>query len=200
MKLIFLDIDGVLNCRATYEKARKTFDFSDPTMSRELYYKSLIDPSMLGLLNGLVERSGAEIVLSSTWRRMFSNDFPGSFQTFMDELGLKGTIRGMTPLNLIESFFKISREDGDKYFTQKRRHGVFEQQYTRGHEIMFSLLRQKEDVESFVILDDIEEMDYLDPWLVRTSPKIGLTEEDVEKATELLNNTEWEIDPSTSDW
>jgi hypothetical protein len=53
MKVIFLDIDGVLNCKAT-PNPRK--------------FPYVVDPSLLNRLNRLVAETGASIVLSSTWR------------------------------------------------------------------------------------------------------------------------------------
>ena len=53
MKVIFLDIDGVLNCRKT----------ANP---RELPY--IVDRKLLKRLKRLLERTGARIVLTSTWR------------------------------------------------------------------------------------------------------------------------------------
>jgi len=53
MKVIFLDIDGVLNCRKT-------------TNPRKLPY--IVDRKLLKRLVRLLERTGAKVVLSSTWR------------------------------------------------------------------------------------------------------------------------------------
>jgi hypothetical protein len=53
MKVIFLDIDGVLNCAKT----------SNP---RKLPY--IVDKKLLARLKRLLERTGAKVVLSSTWR------------------------------------------------------------------------------------------------------------------------------------
>ena len=53
MKIIFLDIDGVLNCDKT----------SNP---RKLPY--VVDPRLLKKLRRLLDRTGAKVVLSSTWR------------------------------------------------------------------------------------------------------------------------------------
>jgi hypothetical protein len=52
-RIIFLDIDGVLNCKQT----------PNP---RKLPY--VVDPILLARLKDLVQRTGAEVVLSSTWR------------------------------------------------------------------------------------------------------------------------------------
>ena len=53
MKVIFLDIDGVLNCAAT-PNPRK--------------FPYIVDAGLLTVFKGLVERSGAEVVMSSSWR------------------------------------------------------------------------------------------------------------------------------------
>ena len=53
MKVVFLDIDGVLNC-ATTPNPRK-FPF-------------IVDAVLLTRLEGLLQRTGAQVVLSSNWR------------------------------------------------------------------------------------------------------------------------------------
>jgi hypothetical protein len=53
MNVIFLDIDGVLNCEGT----------SNP---RKFPY--IVDARLLSLLKGLLARTGANVVLSSSWR------------------------------------------------------------------------------------------------------------------------------------
>jgi hypothetical protein len=53
MKIIFLDIDGVLNCKKT----------PNP---RKLPY--IIDKKLLARFKKVLDRTGAKVVLSSTWR------------------------------------------------------------------------------------------------------------------------------------
>lgn len=53
MKVIFLDIDGVLNCALT-PNPRK--------------FPYIIDRRLLAKLRGLLKRTGAKVVLSSSWR------------------------------------------------------------------------------------------------------------------------------------
>lgn len=57
-KIIFLDIDGVLN----------SADYFDQTKHCEGY--SEINPEQVKLLKEIIDRTGAEIVLSSTWRSL----------------------------------------------------------------------------------------------------------------------------------
>src|SRR5882757_8472983 len=53
MKIIFLDIDGVLNCKSTPNP--RNFPY-------------IVDPKHLKRLKRLLDRTEATIVLSSTWR------------------------------------------------------------------------------------------------------------------------------------
>jgi HAD domain in Swiss Army Knife RNA repair proteins len=53
MKVIFLDIDGVLNCKEI------------PNPSKFLY---IVDEKLLRRLERLLKQSGAKVVLSSSWR------------------------------------------------------------------------------------------------------------------------------------
>ena len=53
MKVIFLDIDGVLNCEKT-PNPRK--------------FPYVVDKKLLARLQKLLERTGAKVVLSSSWR------------------------------------------------------------------------------------------------------------------------------------
>ena len=67
MKIIFLDIDGALNCNDTFKK---------------IYYKwketgirdSYLDDDMFKRLKNVVDETGAKIVLTSTWRNDFDLD------------------------------------------------------------------------------------------------------------------------------
>ncbi len=52
MKIIFLDIDGVLN--------------NDDTPGEFICW----DPNLIKILNRIIEETGAKIVLSSTWRKI----------------------------------------------------------------------------------------------------------------------------------
>ena len=60
MKIIFLDIDGVLNSIA-YEREKAP-------------EQSFIDESRLPLVAQIVRKTGAAIVLSSTWRIYWKED------------------------------------------------------------------------------------------------------------------------------
>lgn len=66
MKIIFLDIDGVLNSTAYRSQLGMR------------YFSQIIDRRKMPLLKEIVEETGAQIVLSSTWRKFWN---PGEKQT-----------------------------------------------------------------------------------------------------------------------
>ncbi len=82
MKVLFLDIDGVVNCITTAQRHRGTIG---------------IDPYMALLVDRIVQATGAKIVLSSTWRLWESSRQEvrrqvGEFIDVTPEIG--GAIRG----------------------------------------------------------------------------------------------------------
>lgn len=93
--LIFLDIDGVLN------SDRSFIAFSDQTIYRiDLNVEAVktIDPVSVGLLNNLIKKSHAKIVVSSSHRKFFKNDIEmQELKLYISRLGVTGTVIGMTP-------------------------------------------------------------------------------------------------------
>lgn len=53
MKAVFLDIDGVLNCKRTRNPRKFPF---------------IVDPTLLARLRRLLDSTGAQVVLASSWR------------------------------------------------------------------------------------------------------------------------------------
>lgn len=166
MKYIFLDVDGVLN--------------SDIYMSSDQYFaecESLeiipegrqvmekahhlhIDPAAMKLLNVLVERSEAKVILSSTWRIKYS----------LVEMNMMFQKRGAT--------FQIADVTPAKMSYRPRGHDV--------SEYLSSMKRNGEVPEAFVILDDIDAFSNLKNHFVQTSEDEGLTQEDVAQALKIL--------------
>lgn len=57
-KIVFLDIDGVLNSADYFDQTKHCKGYSE------------INPEKVKLLKEIVDRTGSEIVLSSTWRNL----------------------------------------------------------------------------------------------------------------------------------
>jgi len=85
MKLIFLDIDGVLNNRTTCD--RIDIDPANPY--------DIIDPVNVKALNRVTDATGAWIVVSSTWR--FRYPARSMMQIVLGAKGVTGMVEGTTP-------------------------------------------------------------------------------------------------------
>jgi len=171
MKVIFLDIDGVLNNQET------------------LLRNDELDNILLLRLKTLVDKTGAKIVLSSSWRTCFN-----PLRILMDrfnEIGL--FISSLTPngvsVDWIEKqgyiptaryFFTKNNIDGNRHYITT----------DRGAEI-FKWLSTHQDIESYVILDDeaFDILNYFPNNFIKTNSLIGLTEENIQQAEKILTKT-----------
>lgn len=159
-KIIFLDVDGVLNCSTS-----KSYCHDDICG-----VITGIDSDKVKRLAKIVEATGAEIVLSSDWKdgwsKYYTSSKPSHAKYLDNHLYKKGrlTIKDKTP----------STHKGPWF---------------RGEEIL-SYLRSHKDVENYVILDDTFFEDFsikeISEHLVLTDYKVGLTDADVEKAIRIL--------------
>lgn len=158
MKVVFLDIDGVLNNTSTEE----TFE--------DCYF---VEDEKVKLLKQLVTRTNAKLVLSSTWREGWyarerienpSKSFQSAIRLF-EALEKKLSEYDLEFLSYTEDFGNRG-EEIDLWL--KNWNG--------------------EPIESFVILDDMypEDLKLHQEKLVQTVESFGLTQEDVEKAVAML--------------
>ena len=156
MKVVFLDIDGVLNSHRTREM------FED--------YVFVSNDKIL-LLKQIIDATNAQLVLSSSWRIgwHYKDKYPACSN---DDVRLFEALQR----KLDEFDIKLMS------YTKHLRH--------RGKEIDTWLKEwQGEDIESFVILDDMPKEDF-EPniaHLVQTDISKGLTKQNVDEAIEKLN-------------
>ena len=161
MRLIFLDIDGVLNSGDYQRSGRRQRGL------KFLDYGNKIDARGVYLLNGLVSRTEAQIVLSSTWR------YAVGLETTIAALRSKGFFHEERFLDITPRLWRTPEGEAR----------------VRGHEIDLWLDTWEsthDPVDSFVILDDDSDMAHLLPRLVQTNNEHGLTEYDCGRAGELL--------------
>lgn len=92
MKVIFLDIDGVLNSGPYTDAMKQDPNFKPRELSMEWWAEGL-DPAAVKLLNSLVERTGAKVVVSSTWRL---HTTVGWLQRVLRMRGYEHRVHGMT--------------------------------------------------------------------------------------------------------
>lgn len=156
MRVIFLDIDGVLVNRASFRLPRVPWKGKTVSAARA-------HPDCVAALNRLTETTSAVFVLSSVWR-MFGITF---MRSWLKACGVKGKLIGMTP-------------------TIRETSGLITVQAERGIEIQAWLDAHEEQIKSFVILDDDADMAHLLPRLVHTQFEPGLTEQDATRAISFL--------------
>ena len=161
-KVIFLDIDGVLNS-----------DFWNDTHQKELSDGTLIDVEKVGLLGMLVRNTGAGIILHSGWRFWFDDEMKPlckEAQRLNDMLNAEGiSLLGKTPDYSTEEIRKT------KKFS-----------LVKAEEIM-SWLKQHSEVEQWVVLDDLDlHSEIIAKHQIRTDSSMGLTVEETEKAKNML--------------
>jgi len=147
MKIIFLDFDGVI----------KT-DYSSDEDKGIKGGRDWVQPELVSHLNKIIEATGANVVVSSVWRKLYS---VCELREILNKAGFKGKVIGKT--------------GNDPS-------GI------RGREIQEWLdTCPRKSVEQFVIIDDSSDMEHLMDKLVKTYTYEGLTEKHIGLAVEMLN-------------
>lgn len=167
MKVIFLDIDGVLNSEASMRDfgIRNTWNDNPHPMHIEW-------------LNMIVEKTGAKVVISSTWRTSGS---PHMFGRLLYLLGFIGEVIDRTP--------NLDTERGTEIKSWLFSH-IDKLDRCKNLQWAPSWM---EPIESFVILDDDDDMLELSATnLVLIKDGTGLQEEHALKAIEILNGVKYE--------
>ena len=146
--VVFLDMDGVLGAgRVWAQNASKRWTCP----------AGWVDPAMVARLNRLVRRTGARVVVSSSWRKYLGAD---GVAAVLAACGFTGEVIGTTPV--------IAGEPAS----------------WRGREIDRWLMAHPR-VRDWVVLDDL--LVSVDAGrLVRTDMQRGLTDDDVERAVAVL--------------
>ena len=158
MKVIFLDVDGVLNS----EEDLKIYREKNGITGCILYDN--VEERPLKLLKQIVDVTGAVVVLSSSWRLGYGK----TESIFGGRLYEK--VRSALEANGMEIYDITPHIVGAQ----------------RGDEIK-QWLSNKQDVESFVILDDDLDMgEYTSTNLIQTTYKYGLLPKHVEHAIKKL--------------
>jgi hypothetical protein len=165
MRVIFLDCDGVLNSQKFFKEAGH-----GKSMSHGLSFgASQLDPDALALVDQLVDKTGAKIVISSSWRHLWD----------IAEIIAMFEARGFRNVDAIIDRTGDSVEDH------------------RGTEVndWLELGKEREVVDdnhdpvtSYVILDDTDEFDTSQRQnFVRTNPQVGITPADIQRAYNILS-------------
>ena len=170
MRVIFLDIDGVLNVESyivnVYDICKRVN--IDPYQHMRDEYGHLFCPLTIRYLNWIIESCDAKIVISSTWR-MAGEEW---IKNMWKHRNLPGEIIGVTPI------LRSYRTDDDISFKDRAE---------RGREIK-DYLSQHPEITDYVIIDDDD--DFLpeqEDKFVQTWHQYGLTNVVAEKCIEILS-------------
>lgn len=144
MRIVFLDIDGVLVTQRSFFIRKGELPSCEP--------------SCVAALNTICEATGAQIVVSSSWRLESSGQ---DLQKILGEWGVKAIVLGVTPIGL------------------RTRGAEIEEWMAKAGE--------RAPIEGYVILDDCPDMeDDLLLHVVETDSVLGLNDGDARKAIEIL--------------
>ena len=168
MKIIFLDIDGVLNSQLWYLRIRngETSCHDDVGL-----HNRNIDTTAVKFLNTLIDETGAKVVITSTWRL---GRTIGELQSILESAGFVGEVIGKT---------------------EDLRYGSGGESILRGNEILHWIKSNEalldcyyNDFKSYVIIDDDSDMLY---WqrnnFVQTDGYVGMTPTTIFKSKKILN-------------
>ena len=161
-KVIFLDIDGVLNS-----------NFGNDSPQTEISDGTLIDEEKIKLLASLVKETGSEIILHSGWRFWFDNELKplctqsNKLVELLEKENLY--ISGITPDLTTEEIRKT------KKFS-----------LVKADEILL-WINLHNSVTEWAVLDDLDlHNDQIKRHQVKMDPTIGLTLENVKQAVKIL--------------
>ena len=155
-RYIFLDIDGVLNNIHTDSVTPKGY--------------TGISGKLVQRLAGIVKGTGAKVVLTSDWKYGWKRN-----PSLCEE----------DAAYLNERLSKYRVHIYDRTYDEK----IFDEFYTDRGVGIYRFMEKNADCENYVILDDHIFADYdeqLRKHLVLTDPEKGLTEEDAQKACDIL--------------
>tara|TARA_R110000772_G_scaffold16535_4_gene46813 strand:- start:650 stop:1114 length:465 start_codon:yes stop_codon:yes gene_type:complete len=151
MKVIFLDIDGVLNT---------VTDMKGDFQSDYDRFRAYINLDLVKKLNKLIEKTESKIVISSTWRKLHTQE---TLQEILTDCACVGEIIGMTG-NTDHAF-----------------RGLEIRQWLQGN-------KEKYNITNYIILDDDSDMLLWQAnHFFNTDCEFGLTNKIVHKAIRFLN-------------
>jgi hypothetical protein len=151
MKIIFLDIDGVLNCQDGYKEGHcKYVEWTNE--HGEADHHQAFCPWSKEWLNKLIDESEAKIVISSTWRHSGIE----YMRKVWEMEGMSGEIIGLTP-NFIGDINGYTVPRGCEIEKWLRDNGFHHINWSR--EVQNENI-QKSGIENYLIIDDDSDMLY----------------------------------------
>lgn len=158
MKVIFLDIDGVLNSEKFLENNK-----NQP-----------IDRNSVGILKNIIDKTGAVIVMSSGWRLWFDDNM----------LPHDGYSQCLYEI-LCEFNIKLFGKTPDFSTEEIRTRKTFS--HVKAKEII-AWLNEHKFVDKYVVIDDLDlKNEEINAHLVKINGQVGITEADARRVIDMIN-------------
>lgn len=158
--IIFLDIDGVLCINFTKGTEHRNTD----------KYGDHFDPECVNQLKRITDATGADIVISSTWRKAGLR----AMQDMWEDRSLPGNVIDITPFNVFPDSWPLWNSL-DHTYMNSRGEGIKKWMEVNGYP------------DRYVIIDDDSDMlDWQKDHFVMTETEIGLTSELADRAIVIL--------------
>lgn len=156
-RILFLDIDGVLNTKFWYGQGKRD------------KYGSVFDPNAVDNLAKIIEETGADIVISSSWKYMGLS----MLRRMWKDRNLPGKVVDVTPDIMCDEL--LMNEEDINYL------------YNRGSEIKGWLLQHKDEDIQYVILDDFDNiLPEQQSHFIQTDHDVGITNVNVKQAIMIM--------------
>ena len=164
-KILFLDIDGVLNTARWHSQADRS------SLQDEYGYR--FDPVAVANLKKIVDETSAEIVISSSWKFMGLT----RIREMWKDRRLPGKVVGITPNSVGDEFLLHADLDNMDLLS------------IRGQEIKEWLMPHSDNVSHYAILDDMNDvLREQEPHFVWIDPEVGLTDKNAMQVIMILNH------------
>lgn len=180
MKVIFLDIDGVLNVENYYDSLIFHNQYCNTNIPIRDKYGHVFDPNCVRYLEALCTKHNAKVVISSSWRYS----------------GLKEMIKLFKYRNINIDVIDITVCNASKNFKQqfeelsKLTKIRFSERIDRGYEIQ-TYLNLNPEITNYVIFDDDSDMlESQKDHYVHCDEMYGIDYRCYQEADEILSNSE----------
>ena len=158
-----MDIDGVLNTGWWYTQ----MDRNTPKDK----YGYAFDPNSVANLKKILDETGADIVISSSWKSFGFTEL----EEMWTDRGLPGKLIGITPNSVSDEMLLNADLDHMELFS------------IRGMEIKEWLTKNGKHVNHYAIIDDMDNMlPEQKSHFVRTDSEIGISKDEVKKVIKIL--------------
>ena len=170
-KIIFLDLDGVLNTANYYDRIQHEH------LPTEDIFGTLFDPKAVEQLSHIIDSTQAKIVISSSWR------YSGiaNMRAMWKARQLPGEIYDITSLHVADDYIQSQMENNPNDFD------LYDAMILAREMEIALWLEEHPEVTNYVILDDLDSFRQHEAHLVKINPKTGIANDDTERVITILN-------------